>query len=115
MTDTEFVELAIKIPHKDYVKISNSNPSYADDFNLYYAIKNGTLIPSGHGRLGDLDELEQRISRFVERDASITDEYTVARQRFIVDGIRETDTIIKADTESEVNTNADRDCLENNG
>lgn len=35
------IELLIKIPEEDYKKISNSNPSYADDFNLYYAIKNG--------------------------------------------------------------------------
>lgn len=65
-------------------------------------IENGTPLPKGRGRLGDLDELEQRISNFVERDAIITDEYTVARQRFIIDGIRETPTIIEADeTESE--------------
>lgn len=43
------IELLIKIPEEDYKKISNSNPSYADDFNLYYAIKNGTPLPKGHG------------------------------------------------------------------
>ena len=57
----------------------------------------GRPLPKGHGRLGDLDELEQRISNFVEHDAKITDEYTVVRQRFIVDGIRQTSTIIGAD------------------
>lgn len=51
------IELVIKIPEEDYIKISNSNPSYADDFNLYYAIKNGTPLPKGHGRLIDADEL----------------------------------------------------------
>lgn len=113
MADTEFVELAIKIPKEDFERCKKK---FQMRINIMgNAIANGTLIPSGHGRLGDLDELEQRVSRFVERDAHITDEYTVARQRFIIEGIRETDTIIKADTESEVNTNADRDCLENNG
>lgn len=61
------------------------------------AVRNGIPLPEVHGRLGDLDELEQRISNFVERDASITDEYTVIRQRFIVDGIRQTRTIIEVD------------------
>ena len=64
---------------------------------LINAFRNGTTLPAGHGRLGDLDELEQRISNFVERDAHITDEYTVVRQRFIVDGIRQTIAIIEAD------------------
>lgn len=60
----------------------------------------GTPLPKTHGRLGDLDELEKRISNYVEHDAKITDEYIVARQRFIVDGIRDTPTIIEADKES---------------
>ena len=46
------IELLIKIPEEDYKKISNSNPSYADDFNLYYAIKNGTPLPKGHRKGG---------------------------------------------------------------
>jgi hypothetical protein len=54
----DMLELVIKIPEEDYIKISNSNPSYADDFNLYYAIKNGTPLPKGHGRLIDADELK---------------------------------------------------------
>lgn len=44
-------EILIKIPDEDYIKISNSNPSYADDFNLYYAIKNGKTLQKGHGDL----------------------------------------------------------------
>ena len=67
------------------------------DPNIHEAIYSGTPLPKEHGRLGDLDELEQRISNFVEHDAKITDEYTVVRQRFIVDGIRQTPTIIEAD------------------
>lgn len=68
---------------------------------LESAVARGTPLPKGHGRLGYLDELEKRISNYVEHDAKITDSYTVARQRFIVDGIRDTPTIIEAGTESE--------------
>ena len=51
------IELLIKIPEENYVEISNSNPSYADDFNLYYAIKNGISLPKFHGELKDVDAL----------------------------------------------------------
>ena len=50
-------EILIKIPDEDYIKISNSNPSYADDFNLYYAIKNGKTLQKGHGDLVDRNEV----------------------------------------------------------
>lgn len=47
------IELVVKIPEEMYKKISNSNPSYADDFSIYYAVKNGKPLPKGHGRLFD--------------------------------------------------------------
>ena len=60
MTD---IELVIRIPKEDYIKISNSNPSYTDDFNLFYAVKNGTPLPKGHGRLIDADERRTEIDK----------------------------------------------------
>ena len=93
------MQIVIDIHERDYQSMLNGLVSYS----VLDAIRNGTPLPKGHGRLGDLDELEQRISNFVEHDAKTTDEYTVVRQRFIVDGIRETSTIIEADkAESEV-------------
>ena len=68
-----------------------------DAKKLWQIAKSVTILPKGHGRLGDLEELEQRISNYVEHDVKITDDYIVARQRFIVDGIRQTPTIIEAD------------------
>lgn len=56
------IELVIKIPDEEYKKISNSNPSYADDFSIYYAIKNGTPLPKGHGRLGDLGKIYVKLN-----------------------------------------------------
>lgn len=88
------MELIINIHKKDYQSILNSGQV---PYSVVCAIMNGTPLPKEHGRLGDLDELEQRISNFVEHDSMITDEYTVARQRFIVEGIRETPTIIESD------------------
>jgi hypothetical protein len=47
------MKIVIDIPEEEYKKISNNNPSYANDFSIYYAIKNGTPLPKGHGRLLD--------------------------------------------------------------
>ena len=55
------MQIVINISDEEYKKISNSNPSYADDFSIYYAIKNGVPIPKGHGRLVDADEIDNNI------------------------------------------------------
>lgn len=52
------MKIMIEIPEEEYKKISNSNPSYADDFSIYYAIKNGTPLPKGHGDLKDELDLD---------------------------------------------------------
>ena len=87
----------IDIPKEIYDRCREYRLHCGEAEVLEGAVANGTPIPKGHGRLGDLDELEQRISNFVEYDANITDEYTVARQRFIIDGIKQTPTIIEAE------------------
>ena len=94
------IELVVKIPEEKYKWIKENNPK-ADKNSFVGIIVHGKPLPKGHGRIGDLDELEQRINNFVEHDAHLIDKYTVVRQRFIVDGIRETPTIIEADKESE--------------
>lgn len=58
---SDYIELVIKIPKEDYIKISNNNPSYADDFNLYYAVKNGTTLPKGHGDLVDISPYKGKV------------------------------------------------------
>lgn len=57
------MQVLIEIPDEEYKKISNSNPSYADDFSIYYAIKNGVSLPKGHGRLIDAERLLTVIHR----------------------------------------------------
>ena len=57
------IELVIKIPEELKNKIDNANEDnyrtyiWWFDTTLYCAIKNGTLLPKGHGRLIDADEL----------------------------------------------------------
>lgn len=68
------MKLVIDISEEDYEYIKNSN-----DMN-FNAIKNGTPLPKGHGRLIDADELLEEINQF--------DYY---------DNVREAPTIIEAD------------------
>ena len=95
------IELVIKIPEGLKKDFELEQWTALSCMEMKNALEKATPLPKGHGRLGDLDELEKRISNYVEHDVKITDAYTVTRQRFIVDGISETPTIIEADTESE--------------
>lgn len=51
------VEVIIKIPEVLYWAIKQN----ISTDSVYDAVKNGTLLPKGHGRIGDLDFLAKRI------------------------------------------------------
>ena len=52
------IQLVIEIPNYDYEYIMNNCivPIKFDN-HIYEAIRNGTPLPKGHGRIGDIDEL----------------------------------------------------------
>ncbi len=61
------VELVIKIPeeiykrilpYRDFPLISNLT---TDSLKLTHAVANGVPLPSGHGKLGDLDKIADRL------------------------------------------------------
>ena len=66
---------------------------------IYYAIANGTVLPKGHGRLVDVDEVEailhNRAFDMVESNAKF---YTIRWTQKIV---RNAPTVIEADKEAE--------------
>ena len=92
------MKIVIDIPEELYEAYKGRPPMLGDEGMdmIAQAIANGTPLPEIHGRLGDLDELEQRISNFIEHDAHMQDEYTLIRERFILEGIKDTHTIIEA-------------------
>ena len=51
------VELVIKIPEKIYESVMDG--TYCG--TLYQELKNGTILPKGHGRLVDADEIDNNI------------------------------------------------------
>ena len=89
------MKLIIDIP-KDIVESAKSNPNYYPTYHfekIWRAIANGKLLPKGHGRLIDADELEPR-------DISPEAWYSPMWGFELVD-IEDAPTIIEADTESE--------------
>lgn len=55
------MELVIKIPREKYKAITEMYETFPKDMKEWglEAIKNGTPLPEYHGRLGDLDALEE--------------------------------------------------------
>lgn len=95
MKDTELV---IKIPRAYYELVLER----CKDPVLLNAFKNGTPLPKGHGRLGDLDKLEKDMQNGIM--AGLLEEgYEQYTRIFNVDDCVErvqwADTIIEADKE----------------
>ena len=102
-----FIEVVIKIPEECYKQIQKHIFSIAYDaiktkeekkqveeiFNVVLAIKNGTPLPKGHGRLKDIDWIDDNC----ENHYSDTDGSWCYRWK----DIDNAPTIIKADKESE--------------
>lgn len=86
------IELVIKIPEELYKQQFGSD--WVGNILIHDAIINGTPLPKGHGRLIDVDELEE----CKEIMNTIMDE---SKYAVMMDDIRNTSTIIEADKESE--------------
>ena len=52
------MKLVIEIPEEEYIKVKDGRASVS---MMRDAIRNGTPLPKGHGRLIDADELEARL------------------------------------------------------
>lgn len=60
-----YVEVVLKIPEEIYEGLV-----YLDIFEVRNLIQKGTLLPEGHGRLGDLDHYQERLKvKYNECDA----------------------------------------------
>ena len=60
------------------------------DYQIRLAVANGTSLPKGHGRLGDLDALREEVSSWGMNDYEPSD---------FIDEIDRAATIIKAESE----------------
>ena len=101
------IELVIEIPEEDYdnIKLTGENTiGLGVLLNLRQAVKYGTPLPKGHGRLGDLDKVADNLK--ASRDGY--DYYEDEHERGMYDGydyslneVMNALTIIEADKESE--------------
>ena len=86
----ETVEVVIKIPISE-LECAKKGYTKARADVVYRAIENGTVLPKGHGRLIDADEIQ-----FENADFDTYGDYSRA-----FDAIDQADTIIEADKEVE--------------
>ena len=72
--EMEDIELVIKIPEEMYKWVNEVN-KFSDDYGIsdfIDLVKNGTLLPEGHGRLGDLSKIYVELN---EAQIEGTEEY----------------------------------------
>lgn len=89
------MQMVIDIDDNEYLGIKNypdNITSYPVTIHLYEAVRNGTPLPKGHGRLIDADELEE--CKEIMNTISGESKYAVR-----MDDIRNMSTIIEADTQ----------------
>lgn len=89
------IELVVKLEEKEYINIKNAINSLIENgverdsmSKVCLAILDGTQLPKGHGRLGDLDALREEVSSWGMNDYEPLD---------FIDAIDEADTIIEAE------------------
>lgn len=95
------MKLIIDIHKKDYQSILNSGQV---PYGVVCAIMNGTPLPKGHGRLGDLDALETEMVNGIHAGNYEEGYETFAHINNMddcVDCVRYADAIIEADKENE--------------
>ena len=84
------IELVIKVPEDLYEAYKGRPPMLGDagmDM-IAQSIANGTPLPKGHGRLGDLDALRDEVSSWGMNDYEPSD---------FIDEIDRADVIVEAD------------------
>lgn len=79
------MQIVIDIPRKTY--IDNLNGVFEID-TVRKALKEGTLLPKGHGKLGDLDKIKKEMQNC---EASNADNAVLSKEdRAMLDGMRDT-------------------------
>ncbi len=88
------MQIVIDIPERTYEQLKFLREQGFDGFETIIdkAVANGTPLPKGHGRIGDLDALREEVSSWGMNDYEPSD---------FIDAIDQADTIIEAESEEE--------------
>lgn len=91
------IELVIKIPEEAYKLLKNEGVDWLGAEHILNAVANGTPLPKGHGRIGDLtavmDDINQSIKEMTDVGITVDGEYLWAK---LNDAIYNAQTIIEA-------------------
>ena len=97
------MKIVIDIP-ESYLNIQSISVSHFVINKVWDAVKEGTPLPKGHGRLGDLDALEKEIVNGIKAGNYEEGYETFAHINNMddcVECVKYADTIIEADKEEE--------------
>lgn len=93
------MKIVIDIPEDSYKATCSGSMLPPDVKNVINAIKNGTPLPKGHGRIGDLDavmdDINQSIKEMTNIGIAIDGEYLWGK---LNDAIDNAETIIPAES-----------------
>ena len=98
------IELVIKIPKGLKKDFESEQWTALSCMEMKDALMNGTPLPKGHGRLGDLDKLEKEMSNGIKAGLMIGgyEKYpNINNMDDCVECVKYADTIIDADKESD--------------
>ena len=93
------MQLVIDIDENIYHRFVNGFANEGDAYLIEQLFKNGTLLPGGHGRLGDLDKFENHLL-FLDKTISESTVVGQAEHRIVMEILESTmkvPTIIEAD------------------
>lgn len=95
------VEIVIKMPEERYNQIKENKYDLFGGY-IFTTIRNGILLPKGHGRLGDLDALEKEMENGI-RAGLLEESYDnyphINNVDDCVECVKYADTIVEADKE----------------
>ena len=101
------MKIVIDMPEEDYINIKNAINSLIENgvervsmSKICLAILDGTPLPKGHGRLGDLDKIANKVNALKDNWNRYGNEYESGRYEsydYAVDVIEDASTIIEAD------------------
>ena len=95
------MQIVIEIPDRQYELLQRVAKTKRGMENLSEygeLILNGTPLPKGHGRLGDLDKIKKEMQNYHD-DCAKTSEYTRLGFETAIAVVEDAPTIIKADKE----------------
>lgn len=62
----EQIELVIRLPEESFNHYLECSEDSRDEAEIGFAVRHGTLLPKGHGRLIDADDVNNHIVGYVD-------------------------------------------------